>query len=371
MQTDWEGHYLDGRTAARQRASVRVMRHGLQITTEGGATLWWPIREVRQTQGSYEGEEVRLERGGELPEVLLVSDAAFLTSLHRLAPEMADRFHEPLKRRKRIWMTVLAALAVVGLTVTLYLWGIPGLASLVVPRVPVRWEERLGKSVVDHLAPPARRCVDPVREQAIHQIVATLVSSLPESPYQFQVFVVNNPAVNALAAPGGYIIVFRGLLERTRSPEELAGVLAHEMQHILKRHATRALLQHASTGVLIAALTGDASGVMAYGLESARLLGELRYSRQNEEEADVEGMRMLLAAGIDPAGMISFFDILKDEGKKGPRLPTYVSSHPSTEGRIERLKSLASGSHQPSVTLLQGYTWSDVRQICPTTKPAR
>jgi len=371
MQTDWEGHYLDGRTAARRRASVRLMRNGLQITTEGGTALWWPIREVRQTQGFYEGEVVRLERGGELPEVFLISDAAFLTNLHRLAPEMAARFHDPPKRWTRIWITVVAALTVVGLTVSLYLWGIPAMASLVAPRVPVTWEVRLGKTVADQLAPSARRCVDPVREQAIHQIVATLASSLPGSPYQFQVLVVNNPSVNALAAPGGYIILFRGLLERTKSAEELAGVLAHEMQHILKRHAMRALLQQASTGLLLAALVGDASGIMAYGLESARVLAELRYSRQNEEEADVEGMRMLLAAGIDPAGMIAFFDILKDEEKKGLKRPTYLSSHPSTEGRMERLKSLVGGAQRPSGKLLPGYNWSDARKICQMAKPPR
>lgn len=371
MQTDWEGHYLDGQTAARRRAMVRLMRNGLQITIEGGATLWWPIKEIRQTQGSYEGEEVRLEHGGEFPEVLLIRDVAFLANLHRLAPEMAARFHDPPKRRMRIWMTALAALAVVGLTISLYLWGIPAMASLIAPRVPVAWEERLGKTVVDQLAPPARRCVDPVRAEAIHQIVARLTSSVPGIPYQFQVFVVNNPAVNALAAPGGYVMLFRGLLERTQSAEELAGVLAHEMQHILKRHAMRALLQHASTGLLLAALTGDASGIMAYGLESARVLGELRYSRQNEEEADAEGMRMLLASGVDPGGMIAFFDVLKNEGGKGPKRPTYLSSHPSTQDRIQRLKSLVGGSGRPAVKLLQGYNWSEVRMICQTAKPQR
>jgi len=371
MRTDWEGHYLDGRTAARRRASVRLMRNGLQITVEGGATVWWPIREIRQTQGFYAGEEVRLERGGEIPEVLLIPDPAFLTSLHRVAPEMAARFHDPAKRRTRIQLTILAAFVVVGFTTALYLWGIPAMASFVAPRVPTSWEERLGRTVVEHLAPTARRCADPAREQAIREIVTTLIASLARSPYRFQVFVVNNPSVNAFAAPGGYIVIFRGLLERTRTPEELAGVLAHEMQHILKRHATRALLQHASTGLLLAAMTGDASGIMAYGLESARVLGELRYSRQNEEEADIEGMRMLLEADIDPAGMIAFFDALKKEENKGPGLPTYLSTHPSTEGRIERLKSLADQPHSPSVKLLQGYDWTDVRTICKMAEPSR
>ncbi|HSB69686.1 MAG TPA: M48 family metallopeptidase [Candidatus Methylomirabilis sp.] len=371
MQTDWEGHYLDGKTAARQRASVRLMRNGLQITTEGRATLWWPIGEIRQTQGFYPGEEVRLERGGEFPEVLLIPSPAFLANLHRVVPEMAARFRAPARRWARIRITVFAALGVVGLTAALYLWGIPAMASLVALRVPPSWEERLGRSVVEHLAPRERRCADPARDPAIREIVATLLAPLPPSPYRFQVLVVDNRAVNAFAAPGGHVVLFRGLLERTRSAEELAGVLAHEMQHILLRHPTRALLQHASSGLLLAALTGDASGIMAFGMESARFLGELRYSRQNEEEADADGMRMLLAAGVDPAGMIAFFEVLQGEGKKGLTPPTYLSTHPSTEARITRLRSLAAEPQGPSLKLLQGQDWADVRRICRAAKSIR
>ncbi len=73
MRTDWQGYYLDGKTAARHRATIRLMQSGLEVTTDSGTTLWWPYEEIRQTQGFYAGEQVRLERGGETPEVLLVS----------------------------------------------------------------------------------------------------------------------------------------------------------------------------------------------------------------------------------------------------------------------------------------------------------
>lgn len=181
--------------------------------------------------------------------------------------------------------------------------------------------------------------------------------------------VVNDPIVNALAAPGGYILVFRGLLERTRSPEELAGVLAHEFQHILKRHATRALLQNVSSGLLVAALMGDASGVMAFGLESAQTLGTLRYSRQNEEEADTEGMRLLIQAGIDPAGMIAFFEVLQRGDRRGPTISQYLSTHPQTQERLERLRSLAAQSQVKPVELLPDYDWRDIRNICQRLGP--
>jgi Zn-dependent protease with chaperone function/predicted Zn-dependent protease len=364
MRTDWQGFYLDGRTAARHRATIRLMQSGLEITTESGTTLWWRYEEIRQTQGFYAGEQVRLERGGETPEVLLVSDTTFLTDLRQVAPKLTTYFHDPARRRMRAKLTLLAALGAIGITTALYLWGIPALAALVASRVPVSWEERLGQAVVEHLAPPEKRCADPERARVINDIVTALTAPLPRPSYTFRVMVVDDPTVNAFAAPGGYVVIFRGLLERTRSAEELAGVLAHELQHVFQRHATRALLQHASTGLLIAALAGDASGAMTYGLESARALGTLRYSRQNEEEADAEGMRMLLAAGIDPAGMIAFFKVLQKEGGEAPGLLAYLSTHPNPGDRIESLKSLASQSQRTPVKLLPDYDWGDITKIC-------
>jgi predicted Zn-dependent protease len=364
MRSDWEAYYLDGRTAARRRATVRLMGTGLQVTPEGGSPLWWPYTEVRQTQGFYAGEQVRLERGVESPEALLIPDPAFLTHLRRVSGEAASRFSDPARRSLRVRLTVLAGLAAIGITIPLYLWGIPAATAVVASRVPVSWEERLGSGVVEHLAPPGRRCADPARSRAIDEIVRTLTSPLGKPPYTFRVVVANDPAVNAFAAPGGHIVLFRGLLDRTRTAEELAGVLAHEVQHILQRHATRALLQHASTGLLLAAISGDVSGAMAYGLEAGRTLAALQYSRQNEEEADTEGMRMLLAAGIDPGGMIAFFESLERQEVQTPGILRYLSTHPSTGDRIQRLRSLASQAQGTPAKLLPEYDWQEVRNMC-------
>ncbi|MGH7406088.1 MAG: DUF7092 domain-containing protein, partial [Candidatus Methylomirabilales bacterium] len=195
MKTDWEGYYLDGRSAARHRAAIRLMRSGLEVTTEAG-TLWWPYPEIRQTQGFYAGEEVRLERGGEIPEALLVSDAAFLTALHRVAPELATRFHDPARRRMRAKLTLVAALAVIGITTALYLWGIPALAGVVASQVPASWEEGLGEAVIEHLAPSSKRCTDRTLTRAVDEITITLTRTLPSSHYTFRVMVVDNPTVN-------------------------------------------------------------------------------------------------------------------------------------------------------------------------------
>jgi predicted Zn-dependent protease len=364
MRTDWQGTYLDGRTAARQPATVRLMREGLELTTAAGGTRLWRYRELRQTQGSYAGEEVRLERGGELPETLLIPDAAFLQSLHEAAPDVGLRFHDPRRRSARLKWTIVAAGGVLAVTVAIYLWGIPVLAALVTPHVPVAWEEALGRSAVSYLAPPERRCGDPALGAAMDAIVARLLAAGPPSPYTMRVYVVNRPVVNALAVPGGHVVVFHGLLERTSTPEELAGVMAHELQHILRRHTTRAVIQDMGTGLLLMALTGDVTGPLAYGLETARALGELRYSRRAEEEADVEGMKMLLAARVAPAGMITFFGKIQKEEGAQPKALTYLSSHPMPAERIARLKALAEAWRGAPEPLLPTADWPVLIKRC-------
>jgi predicted Zn-dependent protease len=364
MRSHWQAFYLDGRTAIRHAVTVRLMREGLEVAAGNNSTRLWPYRELRQTQGFHSGEEVRFERGGEQPEVLVVPDVDFLASLHEAAPHVGRRFHDPARRAHRLRLTVLAAVGAIAVTAGIYLWGIPALAAVVATVVPVSWEERVGQSAVAYLAPPAQRCNDPQLQAAVNEVVEVLTAAGPRSPYALRVYVVHSPVVNALAIPGGYIVVFQGLLERTRSPEELAGVLAHELQHVLRRHVTRAIIQDASTGLLVATLTADGTGPLVYGLQTARAFGNLRYSRRAEEEADLEGMKMLLAAGVDPAGMIDFFGVLeKQEGARTAAFK-YLSTHPIASDRIERLKSSASARPGAPIKLLPGTDWARLAKRC-------
>jgi Zn-dependent protease with chaperone function len=367
----WDAHYLDGRTPVRRPARVTIGQSGLEITlAESGTAFRWPLTEVRQTQGYYAGEQVRLEHGDEGGEALLIGDVAFLTALRAAAPGAAGAFHDPSRRRFRVGLTVLAAVAAVVVGAGLYVWGIPAVADLAADRVPVAWEIAVGEAAMAQLAPAARRCQDPGRQRRIDEVAGVLLRTLPESRYPFQVTVVDHPAVNAFAAPGGFIVVFRGLLERTDSAEELAGVLAHEIQHVLHRDATRAILRQASTAILVAALVGDASGVLAFGVESARLLGDLRHSREAERAADRDGLRMLRAAAIDPEGMLEFFRTLEALEGSTPAVVRYLSTHPAPGDRLDDLRALAATGPRPApVKLLAGHDWDEVRTICGS--PAR
>ncbi len=367
MQTDLEGYYMDGRTAERHRVRVRLTRAGLHILLENGDVLTWPLEEIRQPGNYFGDDQIRLERGGDTPEVLLVHGGLFLKTANAVWPASKRRFRAPGRRRKWALAVLLSAAGAAAVLCGLYFWGIPALASFLAPRIPVAWEEQLGQSVIRQLAPPERQCRDIARAGKVEEILANLTSSVPQSPYSFRVIVVNDPSVNALAVPGGTIVVFRGLLDKTGSAEALAGVLAHEVQHIQRRHATQALLQQLSMKVLIAAVVGDAKG-LSYGLEGARILGMLRYSRQYEDEADAEAIRLLVASGIDPRGLATFFEAVQADRAASLKIPAYLSTHPDMEGRIQRLKALAAGAPAPRTKLLPGYKWQDMHGFC-TAKP--
>jgi predicted Zn-dependent protease len=204
----------------------------------------------------------------------------------------------------------------------------------------------------------------------VDKLVIRLVAASPASPYAFQIAIVDSPGFNAFAAPGGQIVIHRKLLMSTETPEELAGVLAHEMQHVLQRHATKALIRDLSLAAIADAVFGDVIVIGAFAVQGARTLTTLHYSRESEEEADREGMRLLQTARINPAGMIRFFETLKAQtGEAEP--PAYLSTHPETDVRIARLKALAAelgrrGTDLKSVPipLLADVKWDEVKKLC-------
>lgn len=367
MQTHWQGHYLDGQTAQRHDVRIELQPAGLVITTESEVAHRWPYNTIRQAQGFYAGEQVRLEReqtGKNITEVLLVTEPSFLSALHHVAPSRVTHFHKPARRLARVQLTVLAGLLSIVIAAGLYFWGIPAMVAAITPYVPISWENRLGAAVVEHLVPVEQRCEAPEQLEAINRIIVRLTAPVSPQPYMPRTYIMDSPEVNALAVPGGYIVLFRGLLQKIETPEELAGVLAHEIQHILHRHGTRALLHHFSTALFLTLLAGDAGGLAAFGLEGANMLSTLQYSRGNEEQADNEGMRMLDAAEIDPRGMIAFFELLQQQENNAPGFFQYFSTHPSTADRIAKLRTLAAQTQYEPTVLLPGYDWQNMQSAC-------
>lgn len=365
LTTSSRGYYFDGRTATRHAVTVTAMGSGLRITREDGGAVWWPYEQIRQPGRFHAGERVRLERGQPIPEILEVNDEGLLAAIARLAAETRPRFRSSLRRSTWITLSLLAGIGALLLMSALYLWGIPAFADAAASRVPVAWEEQLGQALIEQVAPIGQRCADAERLKIVDRIVSRLKTGAPPTPYTFHITVLRGPIVNALAAPGGHIVVYHGLLAKTRTPEELAGVLAHEMQHVMQRHGTRAFLRKQSMRVLISAVSGTGGGLNST-LHAAETLGQLRYSRGDEDAADREGMKMLQGASVDPAGMVNFFRTLEREEDDAPSALAYISTHPPIRARIETLQRLAGQARYAPVPLLPGYPWSEINKICDT-----
>ncbi len=161
-------------------------------------------------------------------------------------------------------------------------------------------------------------------------------------PYRF--YIVNAEQVNAFAVPGGYIYVNRGLIEATDNMSELAGVLAHEIGHVEERHSVEQMsrVQNANLGLNLAyILLGRAPS----GLEQAAIgvggnLVFARYSRGAEDEADEVAIPLLMRAGINPRGLLTFFDELLAQQQRSPSsVETWFSTHPTTQERIANTRA--------------------------------
>jgi len=150
--------------------------------------------------------------------------------------------------------------------------------------------------------------------------------------------------VNAFALPGGYVVVNRGLLESALAGDEVAGVLAHELSHVLSRHSTKRLVGSLGAGVALNIIFG----VVDLGVPALTVahLSSLGYDRDQEREADEKGRELLIRAGISPAAMATFFERLSDS----VQLPEFISTHPDPGNRAEAARRAADG-HQSRLTL--------------------
>jgi beta-barrel assembly-enhancing protease len=174
---------------------------------------------------------------------------------------------------------------------------------------------------------------------------------------------VRDSAVNAFATPGGFIIVNSGLIEATKTPEELAGVLAHEVQHVVHRHTTRAIIREAPLRIALSALAGGGSEI-GTAANVVGTLGVLRYRRGDEAEADRDGLRLLEAARVDPAGMVSFMRALEARHEDAPRFIGYLSTHPHAADRVNALEALAAAGRGQWRPVLDAKGWRRVREVC-------
>ena len=332
--------------------------------------MYWDFEHIRQTQGHYPGEEVQLEMASQPGSSLIIEDARFLTMLHQIVPHDLRHLHDPRTRLRRIWLTIGAGLLALPLFWLLYVQAIPALTGPFTHLIPHAWEKRFGEALYTELAPISQRCTNSRLQEKLDVLLHTLISRVGPTPHDFRITIVDQETRNALALPGGHIIVYRGLLEKTKTPEELAGVLAHEIQHIVYRHGMRIMVQNMTLGFMIGALTGDISGIMAFVLEAAHALQTLEYGRKREEEADQKGIELLLTTGINPKGMLNFLeDIHNRMAEDSPTsLQHYLSTHPLPKDRLANLASGIEGDDTTYMSIFPLEDWNQLVGLCAKAK---
>jgi beta-barrel assembly-enhancing protease len=353
--------YYDGQTAARHDALVIVDVGGLRVRTVEGERFW-PYAHLQRTQGAYSGEIVRLEFG---IEAVTVADTRILQAIEAHRSTLGKGAYDP-----DAGTLGTLALIVVGLVVLLglfYWFGLPRLGAFAARFVPVSFESELGRIVSDQLSPPHRTCNDEDLNEAVRAMARRLESADP-SRYRFHIKIAKEETVNALAGPGGHIVLFRGLIAKTSDPDELASVLAHEMQHVIQQHSTKAILRQAGTGALLALIGGDISKVAGLATE----LTGLRFQRNDESSADAEGIKMMARAGFNPDAAVRMFRKLQDSEGDMPKPLTYLSTHPATADRVKAMQEAARRvTRGAPASLPLKRSWLVLRYECDASGPRR
>ncbi|RJF96145.1 M48 family metallopeptidase [Noviherbaspirillum saxi] len=206
------------------------------------------------------------------------------------------------------------------------------LAGWVADKVPVRYEEKIGSMVLAQ----TRMRSTLVESGAAYDAVKTIGTKLTAgSRYSYRWFLAKENEVNAFAAPGGVVVVYAGLIRQAASAEELAGVIAHEVAHVEQRHGLTSLVKNTGFMALLSLAMGDLSGsTLAAGIAK---LTELKFSRNAEIDADNEGLKRMLIAGINPAHMANFFVRLAQDEKKA--VPALLATHPASAERVATLRT--------------------------------
>lgn len=213
-------------------------------------------------------------------------------------------------------------------------------------------ERRLGEAFMRNVRQRMKVIDDPEINEYLQSLGYQLVANSDDQSRNFTFFIVQEPSINAFAAPGGFIGVHSGLILTTESESELAAVLAHEIAHITQRHMARTyeaaerMTIPMAAALLAAILLGSRDGQLGSAAIAAATAGSTQYqinfTRANEQEADRIGIEMLAQSGFDPRSMPAFFERLQQSARYyGNALPEFLSTHPITVNRIAESTSRA------------------------------
>jgi Zn-dependent protease with chaperone function len=360
--------YFDGACSTRNKVIVAAAATGLRIMAAQGqhrALDEWGYEELRRMAAPE--RVLRLARRGE---TLLARLEIRDTNLISIIEERADTLDrggaaERRLRRKVIGLSFAAAASLIVTAV----FGLPALASRIIPFIPLGVEYKLGAAIDKNIRPAldtrhlgaAFACGTAASEAAGRAALDELVGKVEAAaalPFPLDVEVVRRAEPNAIALPGGHIYVDDGLIAQAQTPDELAGVLAHEMGHVAHRDGTRTVLQTAGLSFLFGMMLGDFVGGGAVVI-AARTVLKSSYSRRAETAADAFSVQVMQKAGGNPHALGDILARIVEDKEHGMKL---LLDHPETKDRIAAIDA---GALPAQITpLLDAADWSALKQIC-------
>src|SRR5690554_320465 len=214
-------------------------------------------------------------------------------------------------------------------------------------------ESDIGQQVMTSIRRSAPQIQDPLVYDYLSSTIYRLVPSAPLDDRNLSLVLIDSPALNAFAVPGGIVGVNGGLFLNAATEQQFASVLAHELAHLSQRHFARRMQQQETSapltlagmiaGIVLSAVTQSDIGIAAIaGTQAISMQNMLAYSRSHEQEADRVGLDILASAGMDPRGMPEMFEIMMRQNRlQGNRLPEYLSTHPLTQSRVADTRNRA------------------------------
>ncbi|MGQ0673429.1 MAG: M48 family metallopeptidase [Hyphomicrobium sp.] len=354
----FEGRYSDGKSAAGRDIRVRLTDRGIALETPDGAPLIWPYGALAVAEPLTQHSIDALITYSYAPgATLFVPEGTFARRLANNAPQLTARAQRMSHARPWIW----AAVGVIALTGLVWLSGLSPSRS-VATMLPDGVRARLGEQVVTSLTSSHKLCTDPAGRRALDKLVTRLSTSANHGK-PFKVVVVDWDLLNAFATPGEQIILTRGLLNKAEGPDEVAGVVGHEMGHGIELHPETGIVRAIGISAAIELMVGGGGGTIA-SIGSA--LAQLSYTRKAEREADDHALAILKNAGISAQGFADFFKRLGDLEGKMPGSKTLggvdiLRSHPQSE---ERRRHASSQPDYPSTPSLTAAEWQALKMIC-------
>jgi predicted Zn-dependent protease len=269
----------------------------------------------------------------------ILASPALLQQAHTRNQIDQLRSGEELKRRLRITAYFVAGFALLAMLVSL-LMGM--MVRSLVQKIPPEVEQEIGADALAELGKHRAFVQDTNLEARVELSAAPIISALGEPPGSFDFHIIQDPLPNAVALPGGHLVVTTGLLEMTDKPEEIAAVLAHEIAHVRLKHGFRKLISSAGPYLIFSICMQGHRGLAGFlGGSSGLLIGQ-SFSQEYELEADAAGWDYLVKARIDPRSMVSVLKKLEEAHRRMEGVDTgfaALSSHPATARRIRRLEA--------------------------------